>query len=355
MAARYSPYYVNEGRYGGVGQSIGQLGQVFADMNDPSRNIAADQAGWQTRKLREDVQNSTEARGGRGQIADIISTMDPATMDPRQIISTGVRNNSYEPSKIGDLFEVMMGNVPGATDAQRAGARVGAGKVVAPNDAFSLPGQDAIATRNAGFDSTLQAEKATQSSNQLIRGKQFDVNNPGPLSRDQLLSDLFQTQGPEAADSARQVLYNQTGAGDSGAGGYSWLDAKRKAEIEGLISKEVNSVPLDLGLDGGAVPPELRSIIINGAMDLVENQGATPAAAVGKMLQQYQVKKEGESSMFSPSTWGNGDPRVGYTPPIAGATPQSGGLPTVISDEDYNALPPGAQFQDETGKTFRKP
>lgn len=318
MARRYSPYYANEGRYGGVGQAVGNLGALFADMNDPSREIAADRAAWAARRDREDVIDTTQSRQGRGEIADMFAQFDPETYDPRQVLAAGVRNNAYDPNELGDLFMVASGNLPGMDDAQRAGAYVGTGQTISPDDAFSIPGRDTVANRNFGYDmDELRVEEQGKMDREMagIRNK--------PLSRDQLMASLFM-QDPELAAEARPALYGE----GSGSGTDPSLQAGRWADLEADVDEAINLLAGDLGFeDAAAIPPDLRSKLLNDSMELVREGQMTPRNALSQVLPRYNVRAEDPTTLFNPGSWFSG-PEVQYDEPaMAPQQPPSTGGP----------------------------
>lgn len=88
----------------------------------------------------------------------------------------------------------------------------------------------------------------------------------------------------------------------------------------------------------------------------------TNAKRVARLLRQMETAAEQRQSMVDYFT-ANGTLQ-GYTgkmPSVADmeaaieGEPSSGGPPTVRNDDDYDALPSGAEFVDETGKRYRKP
>lgn len=350
MARRYNPYYVNEGRYGGVGQAIGNLGQIFADMNDPMRGAAVDRAAWSARRDREDVIDTTMARGGRETLGNIFENYSPETYSPQQVMAEAVRSNAYDPDDIGTLFQVASGNLPGMSDQQRAGAYTGTGGTIGPDDAFSLEGANDIAMRNAGFDQDLQQIKEQGDYRTAIDVQALKDRND-PMSRDQLLASLFMSEGPEAATEAQAALY---GRGSGGRSGDPWMEAKRRSDIEADVFNTIDTIVTDMGLDPSTVPPELRQQVAEEALAQVRNSEASPRAAAMAAFQARNPRAEGLGWLF------DGSPRLEYDetpaprqPDLAG---EREGYPVVASDADFDKLPSGTEFIDaETGKRYIKP
>lgn len=298
MPRGINPYYANEGRYAGVGQAVGNLGQVFLQMNDPSNLAKADALGWQARGDREQVIDTQRTRASRDQLGDIFATMDPNTFDQRQVLSEAVRGDVYDPNQIGDLFRVAQSNVPGFSDDQVARSVIGAGGDIGKDDAFSLTGQQNIADRNFGYENDLAQQKQAADYRQAI-----DLQNQKPLSRDQMIGQLFQTQGPEAAQEGVASMYAPRA---TGAGSDPLVSAKRRADLEDLLMSEM-ATQLGPEVAEIGVPPELRGEVVTEALRLVEQEGLAPIEAITQVLGGLDVSTQGTG-------WFDGDPRVEYAP-----------------------------------------
>jgi len=366
MAQRFSPYYANEGRYGGVGKAVGNLGQVFADMNDPSAGIATDRAAWDTRKNMEDVTDTTMARSGRGKAAELILSGDPGGDDMRQLFASVIEGGSYTPSETAKLLQAIQGNIKGATDEERAGAYVGGGGTISPDDAFSIDGRNEVAGRNAGYAQELEALKGANSQAETMMGKRFDLNNP--TGRDDTVGSVFRSQGAEAGNEAYRAMYGTgsggTGAGVGAGGGPVGVtpDQGRFLDAQGKIREELSAMLASYGVPVdkkgntrvGLLPQGYYENVLQQATDMASQDNFSRGVSfyVEKALKNQEQMPGGytEDNSIWPGFGGEELKMKSNSP-----SPPAGGQTVVTTDAEYDALPPGTMFVDETGKGFHKP
>lgn len=294
MARRPNPYYMaDSGRYAPVGQGLTNLASVFMSTPDAAKTAQTEALAWQARGARQEQAMQRENRQEMDRLANLFELYDPATHDNRQVLATGIRAG-MEQGDIADLFRTAAGNLEGMTDEQRAGALVGTGETLGENDAVSIARQDRLRGENQAAD---------------LSG----------LSRDELLANIFLTQGADAADKARGVLYNPPAPRQD----QHWLNMTRQAQLEEEVVAELNALAADLGLpEGTPIPPELRGKVVPESMELIRSGGQTPRAAVAQTLRKYNPRAAGQGWFF------DGSPRVEYDAPAAAApTPSAGGLP----------------------------
>lgn len=343
MARQPNPYYADAGRLNPVNQgltNLAQVGQMFLSGPDPRTRAATLSSAWDARRNREEVTDIVDRRGGRQQLGDVFAGYQPDTYDPRQVLGTALRSGAMDPEDLGTLFRVAAGNLPGMSDQQRAGAVIGAGGRIGPDSAFSIGDRESVAGRNAANEQALRQmrEAAAMERLQYETGAEAEQ---GPTSRDELLTSLFMNEGPDAAGQARTALYGESG----GASANPWLEATRRSNVEGDVETVLNSMIEGMGLESGAVPPELRTQIVREAMRGIQ-EGSTPTAEVGRLLQQLNVRAE-DPGWFR-------DPRLVYDEapgaPAAAAAPSDAEMPPVPG---ARRAPDGNWYVQQNGQWFR--
>jgi len=399
MARTYNPY---ASQYEGAIRAAGELGQQFLKSTNPAAGIEAEALGWQANKDRQSALDSIDARGGRKRVGSMISGYDPAdpnTWDPAQLAGAAVSSGAFDadPKKLGSLFQVLTGNLPGMSAEQRAGAYVGAGNAISPKDAFSPPDREFV--RGEIQKNTLAQDRQQQLADMQqafgVQGMENDSsmrelqwktqNSPFTLSNGQ---GRYGPLGEEIAN--RPDPDGPGGSGGSGGGANGgpgvyevtpgqarYMDAQDSfADILSPMLAEMG-VPSDEedNLRTELLPPGYFDQIVQTATDAARRDNFRRAKAwyVQNALRSQSEVPGGytEDSILAEEelTMQPGGRQV--APEFRGLMQQQGrsasaalqqpaaqgpgGLPVVVSDADYEALPPGAMFQDETGQQFRKP
>jgi hypothetical protein len=261
MPRTANPYFTADmGQYEPVGRGLTNLASVFAPPN-ALQGAQVDALGWNVKGKQDELLTSSRKREGQTRLGDIIAGFEqpgegtPGT-DLRSIMSTAVQSGALDVNDIGNLFRVMQGNFGGSDDA-RFGAAVGAGQAMGPTSAVSLDHQGRL------LDRAQQAK---------------------PITRDQLAAMMYQ-QDPVTGAAAVRDLY----PGSPGAQPDPWAQAERRSRLEGTVFNTVDAMLTDMGAPEGSMPTDLRTRIAEEAMTRIE-QGESPRAAVGSLLQQHGVE-----------------------------------------------------------------
>lgn len=109
-------------------------------------------------------------------------------------------------SQIGQLFRAFVANTNGTNDGDLVRGLVGAGGTIGVNDAVSLPGQEAVAARNATNERVLQAQKDAADMQRALA-----VVEATPLTRPQVEGQLLQNMLPGLTEAQRLVVVGAQG------------------------------------------------------------------------------------------------------------------------------------------------
>lgn len=372
MARTYNPY---ASQYEGAIRAAGELGQQFLKATNPAAGIEAEALGWRANRDRQSVIDSQRERGILENAYNTVRSMDPSAFGGgdagrlfQTVIGSAAGRGDYD--NLGSANLAIGGAMP-EVDAGRLGRLfIGNNNAIGQEDAFGLNDREFV--RGEIQDDTLQQDRQQQQADyRLGMDKQvYKTRNrlPGSLEegaawgaagyRNDAMPDGPGGMSPEAylfhrygnVDPSGAPVDSGSGGGAGGADKPDWLDATRREKIESAADEALNLLVEDAGMEPGQVPPELRSAILENTIRRIgQAPDLAPRAVVGELWQQYDVQPQGTG-------WFDGAPRFEYNLPTPGAAPaQQGRLPVVVSDADYEALPPGTVFQDETGQQFRKP
>lgn len=345
MARSPNPFYqANSGPYEAVGQGISNLGQLFAPP-DPVRGAQAEQAAWAARQSRENVTDLRDARSGRESMGDLFGNYDPGTGDPgyqqlsQQAIAQGIGSGAMDPDALGTLFRVGAANMGGVSDEQLGRAVVGSGTMIGQDQGVSLPDRENIAGRNFGNEQALQGQQDAAAMQRL--------------------------QATLANERALETMGGGSGGGEGGLGSeFDPLAATRLSDLEASAEEAINNYADDLGLDPGALPPELRTWLLDSTVQGIRaGNYPSPRAAAGALWQQaVRGTREDSGIPFVPF---DSSTELDYEIPQGGPSPRgsveftptapSEGPVEISSDAEYQTLAPGTQFIGPDGVLRRKP
>lgn len=333
MARTANPYRVDAGPYSGVGEGLSNLANVFLNSQpDPAKQAQAEAYAWRGRESRENVLDARDARQGRFQLGDVLRSFDP-NADNRELYAQGVGTGAMDVDDLGQLMLGMNANF-GGSDDQVARSLLGTGTALGEDDFVSRDDREMGRQRNS--DNRIREDRAVMTLNQRL-GDAFASGQMG-------LEDIYGAQHPDRYASAAETRAEMAGGGGGdGAGEVDWLAATRRATVEEQMNEAIDNLAVDLGLEPGQVPPDLRTgILRQGMSGITAGDFDSPRRAAGELWQQAVRGTREEGGLLGLG----GDTVLDYeAPPAAQPRPMpaqdgTGGDPTL--SEAAQAIAQGA-------------